>query len=203
MTASPSPRAPVTARSPRSMIAAFSRAISVIVVAQTVHVVEIDVGHDRHAAVPGVRRVETATETDLHERDVRPDLGEAGEHDRGQQLEFGRVAVPGRDLVGRIAGPGRPAGRSRPRRSGGHRSGSARDRSRGAAWAWIRPCSRRLATRHSASASTLPLPLVPAISAPRTARSGWPSSRSSARVRPSPSLMPKRPRSASARSAPS
>ena len=66
----PSPRAPVTARSPRLMIAAFSRAIAAIVVAEPVRVVEVHVRHDRDAAVPGVGRVEPPAEADLDERDV-------------------------------------------------------------------------------------------------------------------------------------
>ena len=37
---------------------------------EAVHVVEVHVGHDRHAAVPGVRRVEAPTQTHLDERDV-------------------------------------------------------------------------------------------------------------------------------------
>ena len=39
--------------------------------AEPVHVIEVDVGDDRHAAVPGVGRVEPAAETDLDEREVR------------------------------------------------------------------------------------------------------------------------------------
>ena len=68
-------------------------------VAEPVHVVEVDVGHDRHAAVPDVGRIEPAAETDLDQRDVRTDLGEAREDDGGQQLELGRVAVPAGDPV--------------------------------------------------------------------------------------------------------
>ena len=127
------------------MMAAFSRAIFGDRVAQPVHVVEVDVGDDRHAAIPGVRRIEPPTEPDLDERDVGPDLGEAGEDDGGQQLELGRVAVAGCDRGRRRRGRGRPAARSRPGRSGGRRPGSARGRSRGVAWGWTRPGSRRLA----------------------------------------------------------
>src|SRR6188474_2672047 len=48
---------------------------------------------------------------------------------------------------------------------------------------------------------TDPLPLVPATSAPRTSSCGSPSSRRSARTRPSPSRMPYRPRASMAASA--
>ncbi len=66
---------------------------------EAVHVVEVDVRHDGHAAVPGVRRVEPATQPDLHEGDIELGLGEMPEDDRGQELELGRVAVASRDLV--------------------------------------------------------------------------------------------------------
>ena len=62
--------------------------------------VEVHVGHDRDTAVPGVRRVEAPAETDLDEREIRADLGEASEHDGRQQLELGRLAVAARDPVG-------------------------------------------------------------------------------------------------------
>ena len=61
--------------------------------------VEIHVGHYRHAAVPRVRRIQPAAEPHLDERDIRPDLGEAGEDDGGQQLEFGRLPVTHGDAV--------------------------------------------------------------------------------------------------------
>ena len=66
---------------------------------QAVGVIEVDVGDHGDAAVPGMRRVKPASEAHLHERDVRSDLGEAGEDDRGQQLELGRFAVPASDGV--------------------------------------------------------------------------------------------------------
>ena len=69
-------------------------------VAEAVHVVEVHVRDDGHAAVPGMGRVEPPAETDLDQRDVRADLGEPGEDDRGQQLELGRVAVAAGDAVG-------------------------------------------------------------------------------------------------------
>ena len=62
--------------------------------------IEIDVGHDRHAAVPGMGRIEPPAQADLDQRQVRTDLGEPGEDDRGQQLELGRLAVTRRDPVG-------------------------------------------------------------------------------------------------------
>ena len=45
-------------------------------------------------------RVEPPAEPDLDERDIRADLGEVQEHDRGQQLELGRRAKARRDPVG-------------------------------------------------------------------------------------------------------
>ena len=64
--------------------------------AEPVHVVEIDVRDRRHAAVPGVRRVEPPAEADLDEGEVDPLLGEPAEDDRGQELELGRRAEPPR-----------------------------------------------------------------------------------------------------------
>ena len=152
------------------MIAAFSRAIFGDRVAQAVHVVEVDVGHDGHAAVPGVRRVEPPAQPDLDEREVRPDLGEAGEDDGGQQLELGRLAVararPGRRRPGRARRAARSRRGDRPAvdldpLAVGHEVRLGR-----------RPDAiARRPQRASASARTLPLPLVPAISAPRTDRS--------------------------------
>ena len=67
--------------------------------AQAVRVVEVDVGHDRHAAVPGMGRIEPSAEPDLHQRHVEVGLGEVPEDHGGQQLELGRLAVAPRDLV--------------------------------------------------------------------------------------------------------
>ena len=184
------------------MIAAFSRAIAAMVVAQPVHVIEVDVGHDRHAAVPGVGGVEPATQADLDEREVRADLREAGEDDGRQQLELGRFAMaPGdahrRDAQDPLDEPREVVGGDRPPidldpLAVGHEMRLGR-----------RPdaVARRRAARESARARTLPLPFVPAISAPRTGAPDGRASRSRARVRPRPSRIPKRPRSARARSA--
>ena len=57
------------------------------------------------AAVPGVGGVEPAAEPDLDERHVQPGLGELAEHDRGQQLELGRLAEAAGDPVGRRQRP--------------------------------------------------------------------------------------------------
>ena len=105
------PRAPaddrqtVTARAGHGQVAALDDRRLLVGdlrdrVAQPVHVVEIDVGHDRHAAVPGMGRIEPPAETDLDHREIRADLGEAREDDGGQQLELGRLAEAGRDPVG-------------------------------------------------------------------------------------------------------
>ncbi len=52
MTARPAPLAPVTARSPRLMMAAFSQPMRGQRAAQVLHVVELDVGDGRHARRP-------------------------------------------------------------------------------------------------------------------------------------------------------
>ncbi len=62
--------------------------------------VERDVGDRRDAAIPGVGRVEPATEPDLDQRDIEVRLGEVAEDHRRQQLELGRLAVAARDPVG-------------------------------------------------------------------------------------------------------
>ena len=68
-------------------------------VAEPIHVIEVDVGDHGHAAVPGMGRVQAASQADFHESDVRSDLGESGEEDGGQQFEFGRVTVTRSDAV--------------------------------------------------------------------------------------------------------
>ena len=50
-------------------------------------------------------------------------------------------------------------------------------------------------------ATTEPLPLVPPTSAPRSPRSGWPTSSMSRSIRSRPRLIPKRPRSVRAATA--
>ena len=126
-TASASPVAPVTARSPRSMIAAFSRAMCGDRRAQPGHVVEVDVGDGRHAAVPGVGRVEPPAEPDLDEGQVDARLREPTEHDGGQQLELGRRS-PCRRATRSASGSTTATSRGevvRPR-SAARRSGPAR-----------------------------------------------------------------------------
>ena len=108
------------------MMAAFSRAIFVTVSPEPVHVVEVDVGHDRHPAVPGVGRIEPPAETDLDQRDVRTDLREAREDDGGQQLELGRVAVAAGDPVRDGQHPPDQPGEVVRRRSAVRRPGSVR-----------------------------------------------------------------------------
>ncbi len=99
--ASASPEAPVTARSPRSMIAAFSRAMWRDRRSQPVHVVEIDVRDRGHSSVPGVGRVQPAAEPDLDERQVDAFLGEPAEDHRGEELELGRRTEPAGNAIGR------------------------------------------------------------------------------------------------------
>ena len=90
MTASASPVAPVTARSPRSMIARLLAGDGRDRRPEPVGVVEVDVGDRGDPAVPGVGRVEPAAEPHLDQREVEPRLGEVAEDDGGQQLELGR-----------------------------------------------------------------------------------------------------------------
>ena len=81
--------------------------------------VQVDVGHDGHAAVPGVRRIEPTAQPDLDEGDVQLGLGEVAEDHGREQLELGRVAVaPGDpvgdrqdrlDVTGEVVGADRPA----------------------------------------------------------------------------------------------
>ena len=102
--ASADDRQPVTARAGHGQVAALDDRRLLAGdrrdrVAQAVGVVEVDVGDHRDAAVPGMRRVQPAAEPDLDERDVRPDLGEAGEDDGREELELGRLAVPAGDPV--------------------------------------------------------------------------------------------------------
>ena len=83
------------------MIAAFSRAIAGIVSPSRSMWSRSTLVIDRHAAVPGVGRVEPPAEPDLDERHVdgRASANQR-EDDRGQQLELGRLAVAPRDPVG-------------------------------------------------------------------------------------------------------
>ena len=61
--------------------------------------VEIHVRDDRHAAVPGMGRIEAPAQADLDEGDIERLLGEPAEDDGGQQFELGRVAEAVRDPV--------------------------------------------------------------------------------------------------------
>ncbi len=166
--------------------------------AQAVGVVEVDVGHHGHAAVPRVRGIEPPAETHLDQREVQRRCGEVAEHHGRQQLELGRAGRGGAPS-GRRSGGSRPrAARTRRRRSAGRPPRSARGRSPGAAWASRRSGSPAARSAEPARAMTLPFPFVPATRAPRTASCGSSSARSSARTRPRPSRMPKRPRVSSA-----
>jgi len=62
-------------------------------------VVEIDVRDSGDASVPGMRGVESTSQSDLHERDIEPGFSEVPEDDRGQKLELGGFAVTPRDGV--------------------------------------------------------------------------------------------------------
>ena len=155
--------------------------------------VEVDVGDDGHAAVPGVRRVEPPAEAHLDEGDVDRLLGEPEEDDRGQDLELGRVAEPAADAIrDRQHLPDEPGEGPRIHRPAVDLEPLAvRDEVRLGRLAGAEPGGRRALP---ASASTLPLPFVPATSAPRNDRCGSPRSRRIARVRPSPRRIPNRPR---------
>ena len=115
--------------------------------AQPVGVVEIDVRDGRDAAIPGVGRVEPAAEAHLHERDVEIGLREMTEHDRRQQLELGRIPETPGDPIGEGQHLGDQARERRRRRRPAHRPRSARDTSRGAAWASGPRGARQPATR--------------------------------------------------------
>ena len=168
MTASASPVAPVTARSPRSMIAAFSRAIAAIV------------GPSRSvwsrstfviAATPPSQAWVASS------RPPRPDLDEREVDAAPRRTSGRRRAVRSSNSVGgrragaatrsAAAGPRRRAGRTSPRRSAGRRSGAARGSETRCGFG-VSP-TRRPAARSAgpARARTLPLPFVPATSAPR------------------------------------
>ena len=168
---------------------------------EPVHVVERDVGDDRDTAVPGVGGVQPAAQAHLDEGQIEVRLRECQEDDGREELEFGGLAEPPRDPVGgREHAFDEPGERGRVDRVAvehdplavGHEvrlrgladpqparpQGAARERQHAA----LAVRARRRARRGSTSC-------------------GSPSSRSSARVRPSPRRMPKRPRSASAASA--
>ena len=82
--------------------------------AESVGVVEIDVGDRRHPAVPGMGRVEPPAEADLDEREIDPLLGEPAEDDRGQELELGGVPeAAGQPVGGRDRVPHQPGERAR------------------------------------------------------------------------------------------
>jgi hypothetical protein len=100
ITSSAEPQAPVTARSPRMMIAAFSWRSPPPYDAQPVHVVERDVRDHGHAAVPGMGGIEPPPSPTSTTARSMSDLGEPEERHRGQQLEFGRVAVTPGNAVG-------------------------------------------------------------------------------------------------------
>ena len=199
ITASPSPRAPVTARSPRSMIAAFSRAIAVIV---SIRAGPCDRGPRWSPRPPRhPRRVSRrACRRDPPRRARRP----------GAPPRSGRRRRPSGART-------RSARRASARRRSETRSTRSTSRAKSSAaigrpstWDALavghevrfgrrgRPGARPPEARRPPSARTLPLPFVPATRAPRTARCGSPSSRRSARVRPRPSRTPNRPRSPSA-----
>ena len=172
------------------MMAAFSRAIGGDVSTQVLHVVELDVGDGGHPAVPGVRGVEPAAEADLDDaRRRRPARANHRNAAAVSDLELGRRAVRRLDAVRRRAAPRRRSAAKSVGRDGPAvdddalaiadqvRLGRLADRDGPPRAARRRPC-----------AWTLPLPLVPPMSAPRKACSGdRRAPRSSARVRPRPS----------------
>ena len=137
-------------------------------------VVQPDVGEHRDAAVPRVRRIQPAAKAHLDQREVEPAAREVEEHHGGQQLELGRRAEPARDPVGDRQHLLDERGRTRPR-SIGRPSTTIRSRYVTRCGLGVSPI-RYPAARSAdpASAMTLPLPLVPATSAPRTSARGGP-----------------------------
>ena len=99
MTASASPVAPVTARSPRLMMAAFSRDRRQRV-AQVLHVIPVDVGDCRHATVPNVGGVQPTAKAYLDHGRRDPGSSEPRERGRRHELELGRIPEPPRNPVG-------------------------------------------------------------------------------------------------------
>ena len=100
-TASPSPSAPVTARSPRSMIAAFSRAILAIVSpsrSMWSRSTLVTTATPPSQACVASSRPPSPTSTSATSGRTSANRRE---DDRGQQLELGRLAVAARDPVGR------------------------------------------------------------------------------------------------------
>ena len=77
------------------MIAAFSRAISGIVVAEQVLVIERDIGHGRDPEVEDVGAVEPATEPDLADQHLGVRLARGEDPRRGEHLEPGRLQLLG------------------------------------------------------------------------------------------------------------
>ena len=127
-TASASPVAPVTARSPRSMIAAFSRAIAAIVGPEPVGVVEIDVRDRRDAAIPGVGGVEPTAEPHLDEGEVEA-APPRSSGTRPRSAARTRSVAPWRrgHALGERQDLGDEPRERRRRRSAGRRPRSARD----------------------------------------------------------------------------
>ena len=62
--------------------------------------VEVHVGDRRHAAIPGMGRIEPTAEADLDDREVDTGIREVAERERGEQLELGRRTVTPGDPVG-------------------------------------------------------------------------------------------------------
>ena len=97
----PRPLAPVTARSPRLMMAAFSRPMRGEGGAEAIHVVPLHVGDGGHPAVPGVGGVEPPAEADLDDRHVD---ALAGRTRRRRRPSAPRTRSAGHDA----ASPARP-----------------------------------------------------------------------------------------------
>ena len=68
-------------------------------VAEPILVVQVDVGDDRHATIPGMGRIEPAAQADLDQGDIERLFGEPAKDDGREQFEFGRVAESARDPV--------------------------------------------------------------------------------------------------------
>ena len=169
---------------------------------EPVHVVEVDVRDRGHATVPRVGRVESAAE-------ARPRRARGRRSRSANQRKS--IAVSSSNSVG---SPSRRAIRSAAARASLDEPGERRRVDRPPADLHPLPVGhevrlRRLAgsdagspERAAGEREDAALAVRPGDERPADASCGSPSSRSSARVRPRPRRIPKRPRSVSARSAP-
>ena len=101
MTSSATPAAPLTARQPGLMMAAFSVATEASVVPRYSWSIQAHVGDGSHIRGPRVRGIEPAAQAHLHDQRVHPPAGRPQPGRRGQELELrGRTMLS----LARLAG---------------------------------------------------------------------------------------------------